>query len=152
MAETAENNLDSPESKGIIKRNEKGHFLPGNPPGPGWKNRNEEASKLAKLRDELLDGSEEAIAVLREILKTGDKDTVKVSAAKILIQCAKIIPDQVFHESWKMILNKSDGGQLHGLLTALPEFGNFLQWKQKQDSGSVIDVKPEQIEGNNVNK
>ena len=133
--------------KAIIKRNELGYFLKGNPPGPGWLNRNQQATKLAKLRDELLDGSEEAIGVLREILKTGDKDTVRVSAAKILIQCSKIIPDQVFHESWKMILNKTDDGKLQGLLAALPQFGEFLRYKAMQDRDRVVDVTPEPDNG-----
>jgi hypothetical protein len=145
-AENIDNNEthNSGDDHGIIKRDEFGRFLKGNPPGPGWSARNAEATKLAHLRDELLEGSGEAIAVLRELLITGDKDTVKVSAAKILIQCAKIIPDQVFHESWKMILKKTEGGEIQGLVSALPEFGKYLQWKSQQDSQRVIDVQPEE--------
>ena len=132
---------ESGNGKPVIRRDARGYFLKGNPPGPGWLNRNQQATKLAKLRDELLDGSGEAIAVLRELLISGDKDTVKVSAAKILIQCSKIIPDQVFHESWKMILNKTDDGKLQGLLAALPQFGEFLRYKAIQDRDRVVDVK-----------
>lgn len=143
---------ENTESKGVIKRDDLGRFLPGNPPGPGWKNRAQESQILAKLRDDLLSGSEEAIQVLRDIIRKEDsKDNIKVNAAKILIQCAKIIPDQVFHESWKMILNKSISENTHGLADALPQFKQYLQWKMQQDRDRIIEAErvepaPEQAE------
>ena len=130
-----ENNLNSGKPKPIIKRDELGRFLPGNPPGPGWKNRTQETQKLVKLRDDLLDGSKEAIEELRRLLRESQSENVKVNASKILILCAKIIPDQVFHESWKIILKQEEGTRKDGLLASLPDFGKSLQWKQLHDSG-----------------
>jgi len=141
-----DNDRISGELKPIIKRDELGRFLPGTLAGPGWRNRNEETQKLAQLRDDLLAGSEEAIAELRKLLKESKSENVKVNAAKILIVCAKIIPDQVFHESWKMILKKEEGGKKEGLLAALPEFGEYLAWKQAQDANRVIDVSNKEVE------
>ena len=132
----------SGEPKGIIQRDAFGRFIKGNPPGPGWRNRSEETQKLAQLRDDLLAGSEEAIAELRKLLKESKSENVKVNAAKILIVCAKIIPDQVFHESWKMILKKEE--KRGETPNPLPEFGKYLQWKMQQDANRVINVTNEE--------
>lgn len=148
MTETEQNNRISGDQKGIIKRDEQGRFLPGNPAGPGWKNRSQETQKLAQLRDDLLAGSGESIIELRRLLKESPSENVRVNAAKILIVCAKIIPDQVFHESWKMILKKEEIKD--GTPNPLPEFGKYLQWKMQQDANRVIDVEPV-IQGSNGN-
>lgn len=114
------------EQEAIIKRDDLGRFLPGNPPGPGWKNRNEETQKLAKLREALLEGSEEAITELRRLMREGKSEMVRVSAAKVILTAAKIVPDQVFHESWKMVLRRDEK---QGLWQHTQEYGEFLEWR-----------------------
>lgn len=129
-----------------IGRDEKGRFLKGNPPGPGWNAHRQEAVKLKELRESLLDGSEEAIAELRRLIRESRSESIRATACKILLQNSKIIPDTVFSASWKNILVQEGGST--SLVQVLPQFGEFIKWQTMRVlNGDAGDTHKEINEG-----
>ena len=85
--------------------------------------------------------SPKLIPVWEKLLNSGD-EKIQLGAVKLAIE--NLIPKSIIHGIIQKIMVQGDEGEtnrIHGLLTALPAFGDFLRWKQLQDSGKVVDAE-----------
>ena len=119
-------------------------FLPGNKLGAGPKQYSEGILAIRELKNKVLGKiSPEIIPVWLDLLHD-DSAKIRLGAIKLAIET--IFPKQIIHNMVGKILHEHEDGQsdkLQGLLTALPQFGEFLAYKAKQDANRVIDVVPE---------
>jgi hypothetical protein len=119
-------------------------FLPGNKLSTGPKQYSEGILAIRELKNKVLGKiSPEIIPVWLDLLHD-ESAKVRLGAVKLAVET--IFPKQIIHNMVGKILHEHDSegdNKLHGLLSALPQFGEFLKYKQQQDSAQVIDVQPD---------
>lgn len=144
ITETEQNNLDSGQQTGLsreLRDPKTGKFLPGSihipVPRP-------ETIALRQLKNDVL--NKIAPSVIPTWLELINDASPKIRLGAIKLAVETIFPKQIIHNMVGKILHEHEDGQsdkIQGLLTALPQFGEFLAYKAKQDANRVIDVVPE---------
>ena len=119
-----------------------GLFLPGNQlaknqPRP-------EIQLIRNLKSEVLEQISPLAIPLWIKLFNSPSEKIQFSALKLAVET--LFPKEILHKMIGKVFHEHDSesdNKLHGLLSALPQFGEFLKYKQQQDSAQVIDVQPD---------
>ena len=154
MAETAENtdyqNSTDNGDQIAVRDPKTGRLLPGAKIATGLR---PETIALRQLKSDVL--NKIAPSVIPTWLDLINHDNAKIRLGAVKLAVETIFPKQIIHNMIGKILHEHEDGQtdkIQGLLTALPQFGEFLAYKARQDANRVIDVEPDKVDqGSNGN-